>query len=65
MVKKIKYDSELEISYESLPDATLLYFYNNMLTLSAIPKNFNIVSDPNPPITTIVEVETETTSLVV
>jgi hypothetical protein len=63
MAKKVIYNPDLEISYENLPDKTKLYFYNNMFTLSALPKNFVLINDPNPPITTVVEEQIETMSL--
>lgn len=65
MLKKIIYDSDMQVDYENLPDDSILYFYNNMLTLSGIPKNYILINDPNPPITTIVEEKNETTSLIV
>lgn len=65
MSKKIIYDSNVVIDFVNLPDTKLLHLHNNMLTLSAIPKNFLFINDPNPPITTVAEEEGETTSLVV
>jgi hypothetical protein len=65
MSKKIVYDDDVVIKYENLSDDVKVHFYNTVLTLSSVPRNFGFNEDPNPPSTTIVEEDAETTSLVV